>query len=89
MSVESTESHAEVLNVHAAKTRLSELLARVERGEQFVIARAGKPVARLVAAAEPGLRGRREFGFMELGIPDDAFLQPMSQKELAGWERPI
>jgi len=37
--------------VYEAKTRLSELLAAVERGEQFVITRRGAAVARLVAAA--------------------------------------
>ncbi len=36
------------VNVHNAKTHLSELLHRVEGGEEIVIARAGKPVARLV-----------------------------------------
>lgn len=37
------------VNVHEAKTHLSRLLERVERGEEIVIARAGKPVAKLVA----------------------------------------
>lgn len=36
------------VNIHDAKTRLSQLLYRVEAGEEIVIARAGKPVARLV-----------------------------------------
>lgn len=36
------------VNVHEAKTHLSQLLARVESGEQITIARAGTPVARLV-----------------------------------------
>jgi prevent-host-death family protein len=36
------------VNVHDAKTHFSSLLARVEKGQEFVIARAGKPVARLV-----------------------------------------
>jgi prevent-host-death family protein len=35
-------------NVHQAKTQLSQLLRRVEAGEEIVIARAGRPVARLV-----------------------------------------
>jgi len=39
------------VNVHDAKTNLSKLLARVEAGEEIVIARAGKPVARLVPVA--------------------------------------
>ncbi|MGY2066323.1 type II toxin-antitoxin system Phd/YefM family antitoxin [Blastococcus sp. SYSU DS0619] len=53
------------VNVHEAKTHLSRLLEAVEAGEDVVIARAGKPVARLVAAGArtdrrvPGsLRGR-------------------------------
>jgi prevent-host-death family protein len=36
------------VNVHDAKTRLSELLSRVEGGEEITIAKAGRPVARLV-----------------------------------------
>ena len=48
-----------MVNVHDAKSNLSELLRRVEQGEEIVIARAGKPVARLVpytasAPREPG-----------------------------------
>ncbi len=38
------------MNVHEAKTHLSRLLEAVEAGEDVVIARAGKPIARLVAA---------------------------------------
>jgi prevent-host-death family protein len=41
-------SHLDVVNVHDAKTHLSRLLERVERGEEIVIARSGKPVARLI-----------------------------------------
>jgi prevent-host-death family protein len=37
------------VNMHEAKTRLSELVAAAERGEEVLIARAGKPAARLVA----------------------------------------
>ena len=53
-------SHLETVNVHEAKTHLSRLLERVERGEQIVIARAGKPVARLVPI-EPA-SGKRPLG---------------------------
>ncbi len=38
----------ESVNIHAAKTQLSRLVERVEAGEEIVIARAGRPVARLV-----------------------------------------
>ncbi|MFN8618920.1 MAG: type II toxin-antitoxin system prevent-host-death family antitoxin [Dehalococcoidia bacterium] len=41
------------VNVHEAKTHLSRLLEAVERGEEVVIARAGKPVARLSAYVPP------------------------------------
>jgi prevent-host-death family protein len=37
------------VNIHQAKTHLSELIAKVERGEEIIIARAGKPVAKLTA----------------------------------------
>lgn len=39
---------AEPINIHQAKTHLSRLIERVEAGEELVIARAGRPVARLV-----------------------------------------
>ncbi len=51
---------SDVVNVHEAKTHLSKLLERVERGEEVVIARSGRPVARLVAVEKP--RKRREPG---------------------------
>jgi prevent-host-death family protein len=41
-----------VFNVHEAKTHFSKLLERVLRGEEVVIAKAGKPVARLLPFAE-------------------------------------
>ena len=40
-------------NIHAAKTQLSELIARVEAGEEIVIARANRPVVKLVAIDPP------------------------------------
>lgn len=56
----------QIVNIHQAKTQLSRLLEAVERGEEVVIARAGKPVATLEpyrerksAIAPPGsLEGR-------------------------------
>lgn len=46
-----------IVNIHAAQTRLSQLVARAERGERITIARAGKPVAQLSPA--PKARRRR------------------------------
>lgn len=73
----------EQFNVQDAKTRLSELLARVEKGEEITIARAGRPVARLIGIAEPP---RRELGFMKLGPLPDSFWEPLPDDELDLWE---
>ena len=57
------------VSVHEAKTHLSRLLRRVENGEEIVISRGGKPVAKLVSATPSR---RREMGFGRgLVIPDD------------------
>jgi prevent-host-death family protein len=48
-----------VFNVHDAKTHLSRILERVAQGEEIIIARSGRPVAKLVrVAAEPRRPGR-------------------------------
>ncbi len=49
------------VNVHEAKTHLSRLLKRVAAGEEIVIAKAGKPIARLVPVEEKP-KGRRIAG---------------------------
>lgn len=49
------------VNVHETETQLTELLARVERGEEIVITRSGKPVAKLVAHTRPSVK-RTGFG---------------------------
>ena len=73
-----------VVNVHEAKTHLSRLLAQVEAGEEVVIARNGKPVARLVHC-QP--QGRPRFGSMAgLISVDDSFFEPLPEEELAAWE---
>lgn len=73
------------VNVHQAKTQLSRLLERVEAGEEIVIARNGKPVARLVSYE--GRRGVRRFGVMKDRIAiDDRFFEPLPDDELDAWE---
>jgi prevent-host-death family protein len=78
------------VNVHEAKTALSQLLADVERGEDIVIARNGVPVARLTAIRpairrEPGLW--RGYPGWERYVFDPSILAPMADKELEdeGW----
>lgn len=73
----------EQVNVHEAKTRLSELLARVERGEEIVIARGGTPVARLVAA---GAVPPRELGFLAGLDTPPSFFEALPDDELAAWD---
>lgn len=70
------------VNVHEAKTHLSRLLADVEGGEEVVIARAGKPVARLVADHRP--REPRKPGFLKgkIWVSDD-FDEPDEEIERA------
>jgi prevent-host-death family protein len=71
------------INVQDAKTRLSSLLVRVERGEDIIIARGGKPIARLTALEPPT---QREVGFVpDLNLADD-FFEPLSEEELRLWE---
>jgi prevent-host-death family protein len=51
-------------NIHQAKTQLSSLLERVQKGEEIIIAKAGKPVARLVPYRE-SLKPRKAGGRMK------------------------
>ena len=73
-----------IVNVSKAKTDLSRLLKRVEAGEDVVIERRGRPVARLVRYKP---RGKRKFGTMKgkLNITD-AFFEPLRPEELKQWE---
>lgn len=71
------------VNVGEAKTRLSELLASAESGEEVVIARAGAPVVRLVLVDPP----RRKMGFLKLDISDEDLFAPLPDEELARWYR--
>ena len=67
------------VNIHEAKTHLSKLLERVALGEEVVIAKAGKPVAKLVAVnAEPKTRtlGSAKGEFV---VPDD-FNDPLPKE---------
>ena len=72
------------VDVHEAKTNLSRLIAKVEAGEEVVIARRGTPVARIVRVRK---QGKRQFGSMKGRIKlDDSFFDPLPEEELAAWE---
>jgi prevent-host-death family protein len=73
------------VNVHEAKTGFSRLLTKVERGEEIVIARAGKPVARLVAfdpVVGAPILGADKGAFV---VPED-FDAPLPDDVLADFE---
>jgi len=74
------------VNIHEAKTHLSRLLELVAAGEEVVIARAGRPVARLVAfEGEAGQRRLgRDAGLFD--VPDD-FDEPLADEVLAAFEQ--
>ena len=76
-------------SVHAAKTNLSKLIERAEKGEEIVIARGKKPVVRLVPIGLPAhIRRRRAFGVLKgkLKLPDSFFFDPLPEEELKLWE---
>lgn len=60
-----------VVNIHEAKTHLSRLVAAAAAGESFVIARAGKPLVRVVPVDAPARPSRLGFMQGEFSVPDD------------------
>ena len=73
------------VNVHDAKTQFSKLLAKVERGDEVVIARAGKPVARLVAIETTAMAPTLGVDAGVFVVPDD-FDAPLPADVLAAFE---
>ena len=72
------------VNMGEAKTRLSQLVALAELGNDVVIARHGRAAVRL----EPVEQHRPQFGTMAgmAAVPDSVWFEPMSAEELALWE---
>ena len=75
-----------VVTIHKAKTELSKLLKRVEAGEEIVIARGDKQIAKL-SPMEPVERKSRGYGAWKgkFTIPD-SFFDPLPDDELDAWE---
>lgn len=63
----------EIFNMHEAKSRLSQLVDKAAKGESVVIAKAGKPVARVVAIDSTNDKKPRRTGFLtgRIQVPDD------------------
>jgi prevent-host-death family protein len=71
------------VNIHQAKTHLSRLVERAGHGEEIVIAKAGKPIAKLVPLEE--CRERKP-GLIK-GRLTKAFFEPLPPEELEAWYR--
>jgi prevent-host-death family protein len=71
------------VNVNEAKTNLSQLLERAHAGEEIIIAKGGKPYARLVPLESPK---PRKPGLLKGKLDDERFTDPLPEAELEGWE---
>jgi prevent-host-death family protein len=71
-----------IVNMHDAKTHFSKYVDRAHRGEEVVVAKAGKPWARLVPLENLSERipGRYHDG------PGSTFFEPLPDEELKAWE---
>jgi prevent-host-death family protein len=69
-----------IVNIHEAKTKLSSLLSRVAEGEEVVIAKAGRPVARLVPVQQRS-GGRKPGHYAGRGYIADDFDAPLREIE--------
>jgi prevent-host-death family protein len=73
------------VTIHAAKTNLSQLLARVEAGEEIILARGKVPIAKLVPFQSPP--SKRRFGALRGVIRiGPEFFDPLPEQEMAAWE---
>lgn len=75
----------DTVTIHRAKTTLSQLIARVEAGEEIILARDTTPVAKLVPISPR--KPKRRFGALQGRVSlDEAFFDPLPDEELKGWE---
>jgi prevent-host-death family protein len=76
----------DTVTIHTAKTTLSQLLARVEAGEEIVLARGKVPIAKIVPY-QP-VAPKRQFGALR-GVVSvgPEFFEPLPDDELAAWEQ--
>lgn len=72
----------DTFNVHEAKTHLSRLLDRVEKGEEITLARGGRPIARLVPLARKARVPGRLRGTLQIAPDFDA---PLPEEILAAF----
>jgi len=74
-----------VVTIHQAKTNLSRLIQKASGGEEVIIARGSKPVARLVPIGE--VKGKRQPGALKGKLlVGREFFEPLPAGELSSWE---
>ena len=61
------------VNIHDAKTQLSRLVEQAAKGESFIIAKAGRPMVKVIAIGKADAGTMSRLGFMagECAVPDD------------------
>lgn len=77
-----------IVNVHEAKTHFSRLLDRAHAGEEIILAKSGKPYAKLVPIEKKIAAKRKPGGLKGLlgDIPDSVWFDPLPDDELDLWE---
>lgn len=73
------------INIHDAKTHFSRLLVRVESGEEIIIAKAGKPIARLVPVEKKVIK-RKPGSAKGLIVMKNSFFEPLPEDILKEFE---
>jgi prevent-host-death family protein len=73
----------QIVNIHEAKTQLSKLVDQASKGEPFIIAKAGKPLVKVIAVDAPAPTRVRRLGFMvgQIEVPED--FDEMGSSEIA------
>jgi prevent-host-death family protein len=74
------------VNIHEAKTQFSRLIAAVEQGEEIVIARYGRPIAKLVAIRPPVTPRKPGSAKGRIEIPP-SFFEPLPDEVIEGFEQ--
>ena len=77
----------QTVNIHEAKTQLSRLIEQAVKGDSFIIAKAGKPLAKVVRLDAPSAGQVRRLGFMagQITVPDDFDSMGSKEIELFFW----
>ena len=73
-----------IVNVHEAKTHFSKLLEKAHTGQEIILAKAGKPYARLMPLG-PVASKRQPGRLAGLGSVESEFFEPLPEAELAAW----